>query len=102
MANKSRRFKEGDANLWWILATALIVIIIIVFTIIWFNRSGGKAFGTIEDQIIGLKDCDKDGVLDPLDKCLCENFGSEENSNAKGCPKGKEATPCTDDQQKEC
>lgn len=94
--------KKAASELWMVLATAIIIILIVIIIVFWFNKSGGKVFETVDENILDLKDCDKDGVLGSSDKCPCTNFGKSENSEAKGCPKGKEATECTDQEKKEC
>ena len=64
--------KKGMSQMWWIIATAIIAILAVIFIIIWFKGSGDKLFGGIDDTIGGLSDKDGDGVTDLFDKCPCD------------------------------
>ena len=90
---KSR--KKASTQMWSILGAAMIVVLIVILTIVWFKGSGGKAFDVIDSNLVNLKDCDHDGVFDNVDKCRCES-GDANNKEAKGCV-GKDAKTCTDE-----
>ncbi len=66
---------------------AVIAILAAIFIILWFKGGGERAFGTIDQQIGGLQDADKDGVVDTFDRCPQQ--GGEVDS--QGCPLTAEA-----------
>jgi H+/Cl- antiporter ClcA len=43
--------KKGDSNMWWILVSAIIAILIIIFVIMWFQSTGGKGISEIDSII---------------------------------------------------
>jgi len=75
--------KKGMQEMWWIIGAAIIVVLIVILVLMWFTGSGGKAFGTVGNQISGLSDCDGDKVVDSFDKCPCD-YG-DTNSEFQGC-----------------
>ena len=64
--------KKGVAQTWWIITAAVIAFVVVILILVWFQGSGGKLFGGIEEQIGGLQDRDKDGIADAFDKCPCD------------------------------
>lgn len=74
--------KNGDGQLWWILGFAFIVIVVVIISLLIFNRGSGKIFGTFDQQLTSLQDCDLDGVKDFLDACVCTSG----EASFKGCP----------------
>ena len=68
--------KKGAAQIWWIIATAIIAMIVVIFIITWFQGGGSRLFSGLEDKTQGLKDQDKDNFADLFDKCPCDpNIG---------------------------
>ncbi|PIZ51466.1 hypothetical protein COY27_03685 [Candidatus Woesearchaeota archaeon CG_4_10_14_0_2_um_filter_33_13] len=82
--------KKGATQIWWIIVTALIAILIMVFIIVWFKGSGEKAYTSVDDKIGELGDCDKDNVAGLFDKCPCEAGDVKYD----GCSQGQNATSC--------
>lgn len=81
--------KKGDASpVWWIIVTALLAILVVIFILIWFKGSGDKAFGGIGKNLDSLGDYDNDKVANFFDKCPCTPVLTVEEPNLKGCPKG--------------
>ena len=66
-----------------ILAIAIAVVVILI--LVWFQGSGGKLFGGINEQIGGLGDKDKDGIADTFDKCPCDPKIGSELAEGKQC-----------------
>lgn len=79
---KNKFSKKGMSQMWWIIGSAILVLVMVLLILLWFRGSGGSAFDTINDKIGGLGDCDGDKVADTFDKCVCDD-GPE-----SGCPKG--------------
>ncbi len=61
--------KKGYSQLWWILGVAILVIVVIVVYLLFFNQGIDKGKGVIDDQFDGLGDSDGDGVRNSFDKC---------------------------------
>lgn len=95
--------KKGMDKMWWIVGTALLVIIVVAIILSFFNESGGKAFDVVGDNIDSLGDCDEDQVANMFDKCPCDKIGNEENPDLEGCPKSiTNATDCTTTEEESC
>ncbi|MBU1974627.1 MAG: hypothetical protein KKH52_04505 [Nanoarchaeota archaeon] len=77
---------KGMSKLWWILGTALIVVIFVILFGVFQSDSLGKIFGNIGDRLDDLGDCDRDGVANMFDKCPCLPVITSENSDLRGCP----------------
>jgi hypothetical protein len=70
--------KKGVSQIWWVLSSAIIAMLAVIFIIVWFTSSGGKLQEGFEDTIGDLDDKDKDGITDLLDKCPCDhNIGRD-------------------------
>ncbi|MBI2662270.1 hypothetical protein HYX11_02315 [Candidatus Woesearchaeota archaeon] len=81
--------KKGDTSpVWWIIVTALLAILVVIFILIWFKGSGDKAFGGISKNLDSLGDFDNDKVANFFDRCPCIPILTVEEPNLKGCPKG--------------
>jgi len=79
--------KKGYAQLWWIIAAAVIALLVIIFLLVWVKGSGEKAFGSVDNSIAGLSDCDKDHVADIFDRCPCDPSIQENLASGQECPK---------------
>jgi len=75
--------KKGMAQMWWIITGAVLAILVVIFILVWFKSSGGKAFDAVDITIGGLGDCDKDNVADTFDKCPC--IPGEGDAEYTGC-----------------
>jgi hypothetical protein len=64
--------KKGMSQMWWIIATAVLVILVVVLLTIWFKGSGESGFDAIDNQIKGFGDSDGDKVADFNDDCPCD------------------------------
>jgi len=81
--------KKGDvAPVWWIIITALLAVLVLIFVILWFRSSGEKAFGGVGKSLDSLGDYDGDKVVNFYDKCPCTSVLVTEEPTLKGCPKG--------------
>lgn len=81
--------KKGDvAPVWWIIITALLAVLVLIFVVLWFRSSGDKAFGGVGKSLDSLGDYDGDKVVNFYDKCPCTPVLVTEEPNFKGCPKG--------------
>lgn len=90
--------KKGMEQIWWIIAVALIAIVVVMIVLLWFNKSGGRAFDQVDDKIGALGDCDGDNVADMFDKCPCKPGVSK----FKGCDSEGEVVPCEEPQKSNC
>ena len=57
--------------MWWVIGGAILVIVMVIFILIWFQGGGTKAFNSISEQLGGLEDCDGDTAADRFDDCPC-------------------------------
>ncbi len=64
--------KKGVSEMWMIIMSGILAILIVILIIIWFKSSGEKGFGDVNKKIGGLSDCDGDHVADLFDKCKCD------------------------------
>ena len=78
--------QKGTAQMWWILAGAIIAFVIVIFVLLWFKGSGGKLFDVLGERIDTFDDCDSDGVANVLDKCPC--LPGEPGAEYDGCSTG--------------
>jgi len=92
--------KKGTSQIWWIIASAIIAVLVVIFIIIWFKGSGEKAFDTVGDKIGGLKDCDCDNVADMFDKCACTE--GQSGATYDGCPKSVDTAAALTQINKDC
>ncbi len=72
--------KKAMEQVWWIILTAVIGLIVVILVLLWFRGAGGKGFDFIGGKIGELDDCDKDKVSDLFDKCVCDQGEND------GCP----------------
>ncbi len=73
------------AMTWQQLVLAILAIVVVTFVIIWFQKGGTSAYGSLGEKISALGDCDKDNVADMFDKCpKCPATGV--NKDFPGCP----------------
>ncbi len=74
--------KKADGNMFWIIATAaLILLFIFVYFTAWKGLFG-KGTKSIDNTINNADDSDKDGVINLQDKCPDKEGPSSNN----GCP----------------
>lgn len=76
--------KKADTHMWWIIVAAIMALVVVVFLLIWFKSGGEKAFGSINQNIAGVGDCDGDKAADMFDKCPCD--AEESAAKVSGCP----------------
>ena len=67
--------------MWWVIGGAILVIVMVIFILIWFQSGGTKVFGSIDEQLGGLEDCDGDNAADRFDDCPCDPTKSELGEN---------------------
>lgn len=70
--------------MWWIIAIAALVLLVVILILVWFRGSGDRAFGEVGKKIDSLGDCDNDNVANMWDKCPCSPAGN--NPHFEGCP----------------
>jgi hypothetical protein len=93
--------KKGMAQMWWIIATAIIAILVVVFILIWFKGSGGAANDVVKNQISSFSDCDDDGTADFLDDCKCDDK-IQKLEKGKECPESTKCPESSEDREKKC
>ena len=89
--------KKGSSEMWWIIAVAIIALIMVVFILVWVRGSGGKLFGSVNEQISSFSDCDNDGAADFVDKCPCDPNLQDTLKTGQTCGK-----ICTGDKSIDC
>ncbi len=86
--------------MWWLIAAAIIAILIVIFLVMWFRGTGGEAFDVINKQIVGLNDCDGDKAADSFDKCPCDpNVQDEWTEQVK---EANQCQPCSPSYEVRC
>jgi hypothetical protein len=81
MKRNTRKSKKADGNMFWIVATAaLVLLFVFVYFSVWKGLFG-KGTGNIDNTIDNI-DTDDDGVLNAKDKCP-DKKGTMFN---EGCP----------------
>ncbi len=86
--------KKGITEMWMIIMSAILAILIVILIIIWFKGSGEKGFGDVNKKIGGLSDCDGDHVADLFDKCKCDaSIGDTFPKEVTACGVSCDTTP---------
>lgn len=93
------KMKKGSQQIWWIIMTAIIAILVAMFIIVWVKGAGDKAYGGINNKLDSFGDTDKDGVANMFDTCPCTRFDLESDT-FDGCPAGWTEEQATRDQQR--
>ncbi|MBI1934896.1 hypothetical protein HYS31_00500 [Candidatus Woesearchaeota archaeon] len=86
-------------SLEWEISTVAVLVLLLIFLVLYsgaWTRLFGKSVTSIDQQISSTGDFDKDGVINALDKCPCDENGDPENY---GCEHGH--TP-TNNENKDC
>lgn len=85
----------------WLVAVVIALIALVIY-LVFFVRSSSEGFSGFKKEIDLLGDCDKDAVINRLDKCPCDetdlgspaNDGCPEGYRIRGDNKGKEDRSC--------
>jgi flagellar basal body-associated protein FliL len=83
------KYKRGFELPMNVIIIAAILLLVAVVVIAVFTDLFGKETKQAGENIAGVKDSDKDGIVDLLDRCPCITGTSEYN----GCPDDKTTDP---------